>query len=224
MALEKRLNFMKIKSLSLKEVENLDKKAIYSVGIPRIVLMENAGRNVAEFIMLKTLKSVPVVVLAGCGYNGGDGLVLARHLFVRGFSASIFIVGDKKKAKEETVVQMRILKELGLKVKNIETLKDIKILKQEIKKRSILVDALLGVGVKGQVREPVFGVIEYINSLKLPVFAVDIPSGIDANSGAPLGVAVKATYTVSFQGLKKGFFTSEGRKFCGRVIPCGIGV
>ena len=214
---------MVINSLSQEEAEILDKKLIYDVGIPRIVLMENAGRGVADFIIENTKISERIIVISGLGYNGGDGLVAARHLYIAGRKVSAFLAGRKDRAKDETVMQVRILKGLGVTVKEITEIKDIRKIQKLTGESKFLVDALLGIGLKGDLRPLARGMIEYINSSGLKIVSVDIPSGLDADKGLPHGTAVKADYTMTFQAPKKGSLTYLGRKFSGKIKIVKIG-
>lgn len=198
----------------------LDKRAIYKYGIPRMVLMENAGRAVAELVLKKAKPGERILILAGTGFNGGDGLVTARHIYLAGRKLGVILVGSRQRCKDETIVQLRILENMGLKVKETE---DITYLKAQIKRYNFIVDALLGIGLKGRVREPVYSLIAYLNSLKIKKVSVDIPSGLDANSGRPLGIALRANYTVTFVAPKKGMLTALGRSHCGQLIVAGIG-
>lgn len=209
--------------LSLKAAQSLDNRAIYHFGIPRILLMENAGRKVAEFVISKTRQNQMITILAGPGYNGGDGLVAARHLKLEGRKVSVFMLGNISDTKDETAMQVRILENMGIRVIEIKSASDIGKLKKVVKKTTFLIDALLGIGLKGKVREPTHDLIEYINSIPIKKIAVDIPSGLDADNGNVHGIAVKADYTVTFQGLKRGLLTSEGKSYAGRIITTKIG-
>jgi len=208
---------VKINSLSQKEAEILDKKLIYNIGIPRIVLMENAGRGVADFIIKNTKISECVIIISGPGYNGGDGLVAARHLHIAGRKVIAFLAGRKDRTKDETVLQIRILEGLGVKVKEIAEIKDTGKIAKRIGQTGFLIDAVLGVGLRGEVRPLAGGIIECINSSGLKIVSVDIPSGLDTDKGVPHGAAVKADYTLTFQAPKKGSLTYSGRKFSGKV-------
>lgn len=214
---------MKSELLSLSKAQFLDRRAIYKFGIARLVLMENAGRNVAEFILSSSPPSERIVILAGYGYNGGDGLVSARHLFLEGRKVSVFLFGNRYTAKDETIIQLRILKNMGLKVYMIAQQGELERAKVRIGKANFLVDALLGVGVKGKVRPLLHSLIEWVNSLRLKKVAVDIPSGLNPESGEAQGIALKADYTITFQGIKKGLLSREGRKYAGKVILTKIG-
>ncbi|MDP8253862.1 MAG: NAD(P)H-hydrate epimerase [Candidatus Kaelpia aquatica] len=213
-----------MKVISLKEAQRIDNRAIYELGVPRAALMENAGRGAAE-ILLKKIKGLgSVVVVSGAGYNGGDGLVAARHLHINGLRVKLFLVANTNKVKNETLVQLRVLEGLGLRASNIENVSDIKPLSLEIARADILIDALMGIGIKGEIREPQKSVIELINKSKIKVLSVDIPSGLDSDSGIVGTAAIKADWTVTFKDIKRGMVSGEGRRHCGKVYVRGIGI
>ncbi|MDD5613870.1 MAG: NAD(P)H-hydrate epimerase [Candidatus Omnitrophica bacterium] len=213
-----------MKAVSLKEANRLDNISIYKIGIPRIVLMENAGRAVAELIGLNFKKKPHVAAISGGGYNGGDAMVAVRHLTLSGFKVESFISGGIEKAKDETVMQARILQGLGIRVKEIVSDKDIKILERGIKRSDLIIDGLLGAGLKGEVREPNRTIIGLINNSGKNVVSVDIPSGLDGDTARVCGVCVKADHTVTFQAVKKGMLKPPGRYYSGRVTVADIGI
>jgi NAD(P)H-hydrate epimerase len=211
------------KALKAEQALFLDRKAIYRIGIPRIVLMENAGRNVADFISSRTREGDRVVIFAGTGYNGGDALVSARHLFLQGRKVIVYVVGNLLKLKSETVIQLRILNDLGVGVINIEKNFDEIKIKTGLKTARFIVDGLLGTGATGILRSPIKEVVAVINSVKIKKVAIDIPTGIDCNSGQPLGDALKADYTITFKVPKRGMFSYQGKKYCGKIFITQIG-
>ncbi len=213
-----------MKAVSLKEAKQIDNCAIYKIGVPRIALMENAGRGVAEVLLKRIKISGSVIVVSGSGYNGGDGLVAARHLHINGLKVKTFLVADICRLKDETLIQLRVLEGLGLKIRSIEKISDIKCLRSEISNSDILIDALMGIGVNGDIREPQKSIIESISRSKIDVLSVDIPSGLDADSGEVRTVAIKANWTVTFKEVKRGMFSNEGRHYCGKVYKRGIGI
>jgi len=209
-----------MKGISLNRAKYLDNRAIYKYGIHRLILMENAGRAVAELVLKKAKPDERILILAGTGFNGGDGLVAGRHIYLAGRRIGVILVGSRQRCKDETIVQLRILENMGLKVKEAE---DVAYIKRLIGRYNFIVDALLGIGLKGKVREPIYSLIAYLNSLKVKKVSVDIPSGLDADSGRPLGIALRADYTVTFVAPKRGMLTDVGRSYCGKLIVAGIG-
>ncbi len=211
------------------EVRAFDWFAINKLGIPGVVLMENAGRSCAELIKEKlTGASEPkVCILCGTGNNGGDGYVIARHLLNGGFKVTVFICGDRNKIKGDAKTNLDILERLGqpieqFNLRNGDIAGQVNTLAAGV---DMLVDSLFGTGLKGQLNNEYKKLIESINSQNCPIFAVDIPSGLDRDTGEPLGAAIKANYTVTFVAVKKGFVSSStAAQYTGRILIASIGV
>lgn len=212
---------LKIKPITSRQAEILDKKARDKFGISTLILMENAGRGIAEEVL--KLKKRKVAIFCGKGNNGGDGFVCARHLLVSGFRPDIFLVGEIGKLKNEARINLEILLKLKQKIIEIDE-KNLNIVKDKIPKYNLIVDALFGVGLKGEVRGLFRNLIEIINSSKAYILSVDIPSGLDANTGRVLGCCVKADKTVTFIAKKCGMVSGDGQKYCGKVIVKDLGI
>jgi NAD(P)H-hydrate epimerase len=200
-----------LKPISAAQARAFDRLAQQKYKIPSIILMENAGRSVAEEALKMLRHKKRVCVVCGVGNNGGDGFVAARHLVNAGVKVSVFIVGKISKLKADPKINYTVLKKMKIEFSN-------KI------KGDLIVDALFGIGLKSKVKEPYASVIEMMNKVKLPILSVDVPSGLDTDSGKVLGVAVKAKRTVTFVAAKNGFFKSDGPKYCGKVIVRDIGI
>ena len=224
--------------LSARQAKEIDKKAQELLGISTLVLMENAGRAVAEELMRMPCRKGKVAVFCGntrskrmlrcaifCGKgnNGGDGFVAARHLLLRGIKPDIFLVADIHEVKNEARTNLDIL--LKLKQKILEVRQgNLRLVKAKAMRYNLIVDALLGIGLVGQV-SGVFGdLIGMINMSKAKKLAVDIPSGLDADSGKVLGCCVKADTTVTFVAKKRGMVRGEGPKYCGRIVVRDLGI
>ena len=208
------------------EVRGLDAKAIDEYGIPGVVLMENAGRGAAEAVieMLSCIDAPRVAILCGKGNNGGDGFVMARHLHNRGIPVETFYTGRAAEAGDgDGALNMRVVLNMGLPFEEVTTAEETAALGGRLSAYDLIVDALLGTGLTGEVREPLRSLIDAINTCGRPVLAVDIPSGLDCDEGRSLGVAVRATRTVTFAATKVGFTQSEGREHCGPVTVVDIG-
>jgi hydroxyethylthiazole kinase-like uncharacterized protein yjeF len=182
-------------------------------GVAGLTLMENAGRAVAEAVAARLPAGSRVAVLAGPGNNGGDGFVAARHLAKRGYAATILLVGALEKLKGDAAVSAKAWNgpiaaaaPAGL------------------AGADIVVDALFGAGLDRPVDGVARAMIEAVNAQAAPVIAVDLPSGINGNSGAVMGVAAKAAQTVTFFRKKPGHLLMPGRAYCGEtsVVPIGI--
>jgi len=215
---------MSSKAFTTHQSQKLDKLAIEGLGIPSVVLMENAGRLTAVACVktLKSAKGKSVCIFCGIGNNGGDGFVVARHLLDEGFKVKVFLIGSAKKLKRDPLLNYNILKNLKCPVESIKTANS-KVVK-EIKKSSLIVDAIFGIGLNRAIGEPYKGIIEAINVEKKKVIALDVPSGLDATIGKILGVCIKASQTVTFAVMKKGFLKNEGSKLCGKVTVADIGI
>ena len=216
------------KALTREEMRELDRKAIEEYKIPGIILMENAGRNVAEEILPMTdnPQKTKMAVLCGKGNNGGDGFVVARHLHNHGTSVIVFLVAKVSDILKDgdAGINLQILLTMKIPVKEILDIADVNIILRELDRYNILVDALFGTGLSGEVREPFKTLIHGINNLDKPTISVDIPSGLDCNTGKLWGAAVKATKTVTFAAGKKGFYLGDGPTYTGKVIVTDISI
>jgi len=215
--------------MSRDEVRAFDRWAINELGVPGVVLMENAGRSCAELIQdkLADVTAPRVCIFCGTGNNGGDGYVIARHLLNSGFEVAVVICGDRTKVKGDAKINLDILERLGQPIKQLD-LRDADIpgrVKAFAAGVDMLVDGLFGTGLKGSLSEEYKQLIESINSLDCPILAVDIPSGLDCDTGQPLGAAVGATYTVTFAAVKKGFtLANTAAQYTGEIFVASIGV
>jgi NAD(P)H-hydrate epimerase len=199
-----------------------------TIGIPGLVLMENAGRSVADFASqaLKDLKGRQVCIFCGTGNNGGDGLVAARHMINQGISVRLAICGDINRMTEDARINMDILDRLGQPIENLDLYEPAihKVLERLTQGTDLLIDALLGTGLAGQVKPEMARLIDALNSLRRPILAVDIPSGLDCDSGIPLGAAVRARWTMTFVAYKKGFLEPNAPVYTGQVMVAQIGI
>jgi hydroxyethylthiazole kinase-like uncharacterized protein yjeF len=211
------------------EAREADRRAIEEFEVPSILLMENAGRACADEALGLLGESIdaPVLVLCGPGNNGGDGLVIARTLWNRGRAVEVVFVGAEDKLEEasaDVITNARLWRGLGQTIEIAFDDPEIEALDQRMKGASLLVDALFGTGLTRAPRAPWSEVITSINGSGRPVLAVDLPSGLDADSGEVLGGAVVAALTVSFVGPKIGFELAAGPRHCGRVVVAEIGI
>lgn len=198
-------------------VRAVDRAAVEEFGIPSILLMENAALGLAAHAkrMLQDLPTPRALIVCGSGNNGGDGYALARHLHNAGVDVSLVALGEPK-AGSDAATNCRICRAMGLQEGPLEAL-------EQAPHADLIVDAIFGTGLDRPVSGPAADAIEQINAAHRPVLAVDIPSGLDCNTGRILGVAVRATVTVSFVGLKPGFFEPSARDLIGEVAVADIG-
>lgn len=215
--------------MSRDEVRAVDRWAIDEIGIPGVVLMENAGRSCAELVQekLKGLANPKVCLFCGTGNNGGDGYVIARHLRNVGFGVTVVVCGRREKIAGDARINLDVLERLGQRIDSLDLGAD----GVEARVRALadgadmIVDALFGTGLQGPLREDYRVLIEAINTLEVPILAVDIPSGLDGDTGLPLGAAIRAACTVTFVAVKKGFAaSSEAGTLTGPVYVASIGV
>ena len=217
------------KGITREEAREVDRKAIEEYGIPSILLMENAGRACAEEVvgLLAEAPTAPVLVLCGPGNNGGDGLVIARTLWNRGIPVDVVFVGKPEqleRTSEDVRINARLWRGLGKEIEHAVADPELEELGRRMKGASVIVDALFGTGLVRELTGIYANVIRAIGEADRPVLAVDLPSGLDANTGEVLGVAVVADVTVSFVGAKAGFTRGEGPRHCGRIVVAEIGI
>jgi len=181
-------------------MREIDEKTINSIGIPAIVLMENAGRAVVETIKeeYSPLEGKSIYIFSGSGNNGGDGIVAGRFLFNKGIKVKLFLLGRKEKIKGEAAINLNIALNSGIEIKEITSSEKIKSLEEELKVADIVIDALLGTGAKGAPRGIMKEMVSLINRYGRNIVAVDIPTGVDADTGEVEGEAIQANCTVTF--------------------------
>ena len=207
-------------------MQQMDHYTMDKLGLPGVVLMENAGaRVVEELVSVSTSVNPRILVLAGGGNNGGDGFVIARRLCDLGYNLRLGLVVSPDKLKGDAKVHYDVYRnrELPIFYLNERTLE---LVQSEIEQADVIVDALLGTGVRGPLREPFGSIISMVNAhagRKL-IFSVDIPSGVNSDSGKVEGTAVIATKTVTFVFPKRGFFLQDGPKFVGEWKAVDISV
>jgi hydroxyethylthiazole kinase-like uncharacterized protein yjeF len=214
--------------MSRDEVRAFDAWAINTLGIPGVVLMENAGRSCAKLIKdkLADVSNPKVCIFCGTGNNGGDGYVIARHLLNSGFEVVVVLCGDRNKVKGDAKINLDILEGLG------QTIEQLNLDEEDIPERvktfasgaDMLVDGIFGTGLNGQLSDEYKQLLESINSQRCPILAVDIPSGLDCDTGEPLGAAIRASYTVTFVAVKKGFSSAKASAYTGEIFVTSIGV
>lgn len=203
-------------------MRNIDKATIEEIGIPGIVLMENAALKVLKHLELDKYNNY--VVVCGVGNNGGDGFVIARHLKLRGKSLEIFVIGNSIHMTEECKINYNILKKLDIRPLKISNMDDVKDLRESLEKADVVVDAIFGTGLKREITELYSSVISVINENSKQVVSVDVPSGMDSNTGKVLGQGIRAKKTISFQLYKKGFLTYGTDKYTGEIVVEDIGI
>jgi NAD(P)H-hydrate epimerase len=210
-------------TLTRQQVREVDRRALSDYDMPGIILMENAGRNAAQVIIenLDRPGRPRVVVFCGGGNNGGDGYVIARHMANAGFPVQVVYVKPPTELHGDAAVQQRIAERMGIDMRPW----DADFARAVVDRSGVLVDALLGTGFKGAVRAPLDEVIELFNDADHAMrVAVDLPSGLDCDTGQPAVCTVVADCTVTFVASKVGFDAPQARAFIGEVYVADIGV
>jgi NAD(P)H-hydrate epimerase len=216
-------SLLPLRPLSRAEVRGIDRRAVEELGMPGLLLMENAGRGAAELLVELGIEG-RVVICAGKGNNGGDGFVIARHLEIRGFDVRVLIFADSQTLQGDAATNFEILRAGGTMIFEFHSGAQPDIWVSILRSAAWIVDALLGTGMQGTVRGPTASVIHQINEAEVPVLAVDLPSGLDCDTGQPLGACVRAAHTATFVARKQGFDVPGADRFTGQVHVVDIGV
>lgn len=208
------------------EMRRMDRLTIEEFGIPGRVLMENAGRQAAEILMRTFAGSTKrhAGVLAGRGNNGGDGFVIARVLASRGWQVTVYVLCSRNRIAGDALANLLLLEAMRMEVLWVPAEADFRNVAGRLTTHDVLVDALLGTGLNQEVRGLYRLAIEAINQSEKPVFSVDIPSGLDADSGKALGCCVQAHATVTFGFAKIGHVLLPGACFTGKLHVVDIGI
>jgi len=208
------------------EMAQIDRKTIEEIGIPGIVLMENAARGAAAFYLeeLPNLTQCRIAVVAGSGNNGGDGFALARLFSEQGARVRVICLRPPEKIHGDARINFEILLKLGVEITVWDESKDFAGQFQAIRESDVIIDAILGTGLNSEVRGLFKDIIEAINQLDVPVLAVDLPSGLDASTGKVLGVAIRARATATFALPKIGQILDPGEEYVGKLKVVDIGV
>jgi NAD(P)H-hydrate epimerase len=217
--------------LSAQQSRSVDRFAIDQLGLSSLVLMENAGRRGAE-VIYDTLMSRPhagqqVTILIGPGNNGGDGWVIARHLEAWGVEIHCILVGSPDHLSPDNEANFSVLVRSGLRPLILPRESDPSVLdlcRDKLRSSSLCVDALLGTGSKGTPREPLASIIRLANETNLMRIAIDLPSGLDADSGVAHEPTFRADRTVTMVTRKLGFQNPNARQYLGDVIVIPIGI
>jgi NAD(P)H-hydrate epimerase len=229
--------------LSRAEVRQLDRRAIGEFGVPGVVLMENAGRGAAELLMQLNPQRLPVTILCGPGNNGGDGFVMARHLQNHDWpvrvwlfaastdsTASIMRLGIAPRLSPDCDVNFRIFVRSEADVDFIDAGNPNRpsnrlqqFTEKALRNAGWIVDALFGTGLDRALASPFAEAVAAVNAAAQPVLAVDIPSGLDCDTGQPLGPTIKAAHTATFVAWKKGFLAPAAAPWIGEVHVVDIG-
>ncbi len=218
--------------LTRRQSQELDRRAVEQYGIPSAVLMENAGRGVADTLERLGIAS-GVLICCGRGNNGGDGLVVARHLDLRGYSVRVALWADTARLSPDAALNLGILQRAGFSLAHFPAGHEPDRLEGLFEGVDWVVDALLGTGTRGNPVEPLDQVIDQLNrraagngvgsATRPAILAVDVPSGLDCDSGRPGAPTIRAAHTVTMVSLKPGFLVPGAESYTGQVHVVDIG-
>jgi NAD(P)H-hydrate epimerase len=212
--------------LSREVVRRVDAAAMTQLGMPGLLLMENAARGVVDVL---TSQAVPgatpgtVTIVCGPGNNGGDGLAVGRLLAARGRASEIFLIRNDRELTPDAAANLAILQKAGVIVRDVPPAVVVQSI-QQLTGRDWLVDALLGTGMRGEIQPPFRDIIQAANESPAHVLAVDLPSGLDCDEGRSLSHCIRAECTVTFVAGKLGFRNPDSAAFTGRVVVADIGI
>jgi len=215
-----------MKILTSDQMKKIDRTAIEEIGILGPILMENAGLRIFEKLREKfpEVRKEKIVIVAGKGNNGGDGLVVARHLYNRGARPYVLLLASKGEMKGDAAVNLKIADKIGIKINEVCSLKDWNLQKEKVFKSSLIVDAIFGTGLIKPVQGLYATVIEDINKSKAYKIAVDIPSGLSSDTFQIIGPCVKADLTVTLATPKIAHIFPPAEKYVGELVVADIGM
>jgi NAD(P)H-hydrate epimerase len=215
-----------MKVVTADQMKTLDRRTIHERGVPGIDLMENAGKGATE-VILRRFPNLPgkrVAIIAGRGNNGGDAFVIARHLINRGLGVNVFLLAENKAIKGDAKTNLDILTRDGIEVRELATLREFESIRDDLLSHDLFIEGILGTGLASEVKGYYREVISTLNATGKPIVAIDIPSGLDATSGKPLGTCIKAAFTPTFGLPKVGQIIHPGVEFVGELEIIDIGI
>ncbi|NLJ81461.1 MAG: NAD(P)H-hydrate dehydratase [Firmicutes bacterium] len=207
------------------EMRAAEEAVFKELGLSPLLLMENAGAKIVEVLQREfgPLEGKKIHILAGPGNNGGDGLVAARHLLLKGARPKVYLVGDFQKSTPENRTNLNLLRQLSLDLFTVGSRQASK-LKFSLNLADLIVDALVGTGFSGKLRKDLESLVGLINAIQRPVVSVDVPTGVDASTGAVGNTAVRADCTVNLGALKVGCLLYPGQAYAGENHLVDLGV
>jgi NAD(P)H-hydrate epimerase len=200
----------------------VDQIAAEEFGFSGLVLMENAGRGVAD-VLCRLGVAGPVLICCGKGNNAGDGLVIARHLDLRGHKVRVLLWAEPDGLTGDAAANFRILAKSDVPIEVFGAVQDEARLAKLLDGAAWIVDALLGTGARGEPRPPLDSVIDQLNAAAAPKLAIDLPSGLDCDTGRPAQHTIRAAETCTFVTAKIGFLAREAAPYIGRLHVLDIG-
>jgi len=217
---------MDISSVSVEQMKQVDRVAVEDFGLQILMMMENASiytASLAQRMLNNTVKNKKILILAHKGNNGGDGLGAARHLANKGAEITVVLTCTPNELTSEGMNQYRILHRSGIPIIELDTL-NMSTVKTLISTSDLIVDALLGNNIKGAPRSPIDLIISAINSSPVQTLSIDIPSGLDGDTGLPHRPTVKATATLTLAMPKKGLLLLSAQKYIGELWVADLSI
>lgn len=222
--IREKMSEIAISSNQMYEIENMGHSKF---GMKKVLMMENAGFGVADFIIKKfknkPISKLKILAICGSGNNGGDAMVTARHLTCSSINLKVIFLGDPSSIKtEEALTNFEIISKMN---KTIELIIGSKVdtkVKKQILNADIIIDGIFGTGIKGEIQDPHLSIIKLINKSKAYIIAVDIPSGLNPNTGEITSNVIRANTTITFHRIKLGLLTNK--KYTGNLILKKIGI
>src|SRR3954465_279054 len=220
------VEFRTLRVLNSAQMREADRRTIEDIGIPSLVLMENAGRQAVAAMeaMYSDLLDRQVAVLCGRGNNGGDGFVIARTLVQRGVDVAVFLIGSGGDVRGDARVTLEILGRLGLTVVEVADSQAWELHFSEVSDCTLIVDAIFGTGVNAPVSGFIESVITDVNTSGIPVVAIDLPSGLSADSAEPIGPSIEAGLTITIAAPKLPLVLPPGELRAGDIVIADIGI
>jgi len=210
--------------VTAQQMREIDQKAINEYNFPEAVLMENAGRAATDVLLAKfpKLADLHITIAVGAGNNGGDGLVIARYLHKLGAKVKVFLAQEKE-LSPSTQLNLSILEKLPVKIYSLDTENSIHLFKVAINTTDIFIDALLGTGVNRQLSSLLAEIVDIVNKRTCVTVAVDVPTGLNCDTGEIYGSCLVADYTIGLALPKRGYYLNKGLKYCGEITIVDIG-
>ena len=212
--------------VTAQQMKEMDRLTIESFGVPGIVLMESAGRGAVDALYraFPDIAQMRVGIAAGRGNNGGDGFVIARYLAGANVPVVVYLLSEKDRVRGDAALNLKLLHQMQVPVHEVPDMAAFKSQRGQMKECGLWVDAMLGTGLTSEVRGILEEMIQFLNGLQKPVMAVDIPSGLDSDTGQPRGCCMKADVTVTFGFPKIGHVVLPGVEYVGKLEVVDIGI
>lgn len=214
----------KVKALTRKQTRAVDQYIINKIGFPSVILMENAGRGIALHMLSMNLKG-KVIVCSGKGNNGGDGYVITRYLNINNINVEVYVFAHENDIKGDAKIHHDIVKKMGIPIKYFDqhNLSHNSLL-NNLNNAEWIIDGLFGTGLTDRPETFYFDLINTINATSAKILSIDIPSGLDCDTGKPFGTSIKANVTCTLISMKTGFSNKEAEKHLGKIEIINLGV